>query len=159
MRTWLIWGLMAAAPTSTPAPDFVTFRHEVTVERPVDEVWRKVGKYCDIAQWLKVQCELVSGSGDVGTVRRLNGATLEPMVGRTAHSYTYTQTAGVMAGLQYHGTLAAQAQGPRRTLLSYTITYDQALMPSDGVRASEHARLEQRFLGPLQVMKSMAEAR
>ena len=133
-------------------------RREVTVDRPADAVWQRVGEYCAISDWLGVTCELDSGSGDVGSVRRLNGAILEPMVARTAHSYTYWQSAGSMAVAAFHGTLAVEPDGPGRSRLSYTVFYDQAALPSDEVRESERARLDQRFVEPLMVMKRLAEA-
>jgi hypothetical protein len=101
----------------------------------------------------------VSGSGDIGSVRRLNGVTLETMVARTPHSYAYWQTAGNMAGYSYHGSLAAEPIDGRHTRLVYTLLYDAAQMPSDAIRVSEHARLNTRFVEPLNVMKKMAEAK
>ncbi|UAK24776.1 SRPBCC family protein [Sphingomonas nostoxanthinifaciens] len=148
---------VAAVAMTACATDYVAVRNEVTVERPIDAVWARIGGWCAIADWLKLTCETVSGSGDVGSVRRLNGTTLEAMVGRTAHSYSYWQTAGNMAGFAYHGTLAAEPAGPTRTTLVYTLFYDQAAMPSDAVRASEHQRLQTRFAGALAAMKQLAE--
>ena len=105
-------------------------------------------------------CAYVSGSGDVGTVRALNNATvLEPMVAKTARSYTYVQTKGNLAHTGYHGTLAAEPVGARRTRLTYILFYDQAALASDALRASEHARLEKRFLELLGKMKALAEAK
>lgn len=152
--------LLAAVlvPGTAQAADYVTIRNAVMVNRPVELVWARVGGWCTIAHWLKVGCELVSGSGEVGSVRRLNGVTLEAMVARTAHSYAYWQTAGNMAGFSYHGSLAAEPIDARHTRLVYTLFYDAALMPSDAVRLSERNRLGTRFVEPLNVMKQMAEA-
>ena len=151
-----------AALVTTPAvaADYVTIRKEVTVARPADAVWARIGDYCGIAEWMKVTCTYVSGNGDVGTVRTLNNATvLEPMVAKTARSYTYVQTQGNLAHAAYHGTLAAEPDGPRRTRLVYTLFYDQAALASDALRASEHARLDKRFLDLLTEMKRLAEAK
>jgi hypothetical protein len=147
-------------PTALQAADYVTIRHEVTVERSADQVWARIGDYCGISEWMKVTCDYASGTGDVGTVRRLrDGTTLEPMVGRTAHSYTYTQTVGNMAGAAYHGTLAVEPDGKSRSRLLYTLFYDQAALPSDVVRRSEYDRLDKRFNDVLGVMKTLAEAK
>lgn len=154
----LLLAAAAAAPAAAPAPDYVMIRREVVVDRPAAEIWAKVGGWCTIAHWLDVKCETVAGSGDVGSVRRLNGTTLEAMVGRTPLSYTYWQLAGAMAATGYHGTLAAEPIDAGHTRLTYTLFYDQAALPSDAVRASEHARLDQRFVAPLERMKQMAEA-
>ena len=152
--------LAGAVATPALAADYVAIRKEVTVDRPADTVWSRIGDYCAIAEWLKVKCAYASGSGDVGTVRALNdGATLEPMVARTARSYTYAQTKGNMAHAAYHGTLAAEADGANRTRLVYTLFYDQSALASDAVRASEHARLDKRFYEALLEMKRLSEAR
>ncbi len=151
--------LPAAGFTPAAAEDFVTIRNEVIVDRPADIVWQRIGDYCAIRDWMKVTCEYASGDGGVGTVRLINNrATAEPMVARTAHSYTYWQTVGNMAGKAFHGTLAVEPDGPKRSRLSYTLFYDQAAMPSDEVRKSERARLDGRFAGFLTVMKGLAEA-
>ncbi|UAJ11758.1 SRPBCC family protein [Glacieibacterium megasporae] len=150
--------LLTVAAAPLPADDFVVIRQTLDVDRPVDVAWPRVGGYCAIADWLKVTCEYTRGSGDVGTVRRLNAAIIEVMVAQTPYSYTYLQTDGTMAATRYHGTLAAEAMGSR-TRLVYTLVYDQAALATDALRASEHARLEARFGGALAAMKSLIEAR
>ena len=146
----------AAAPAA--AADYVVIRKEILVDRPADAVWRRIGDYCAIAEWLKLTCEIRSGSGDVGTVRRLNGVTEEPMIARTAYSYTYGQTAGGMAAFDYHGTLAVAPAGPRQSRIVYTLIYDSALMPSDDVRKAHYERIGPRFQGAIETMKALAEA-
>ncbi|WP_116091693.1 SRPBCC family protein [Sphingomonas crusticola] len=147
------------APT-VHAADYVTIRHDVTVARSADRVWARIGGYCAIAEWMKVTCDYASGSGDVGTVRRLRDATtIEPMVAKTTHSYTYVQTVGAMVATNFHGTLAVEPDGTTRSRLSYTLFYDQGALPSDAVRRSEHARLDKRFQELLGVMKNLAEGK
>jgi hypothetical protein len=141
------------------AADYVAIQKEVDVNRPAAEVWKRVGDYCAISEWLKVTCEYVVGSGDIGSVRRINGTNLEPMVAKTAYSYTYWQTAGNMARMSYHGTLAVEPDGPGKSRLIYTLFYDQAAMESDAKRASEHERLSIRFQGALNTMKALSEAK
>ena len=150
--------LGAAGFAPAVAEDFVTIRHEVVVERSADAVWQRIGDYCAIRDWMKVSCEYAVGKGDVGTVRLINNrATAEPMVAKTAHSYTYWQTQGNMAAASFHGTLAVEPDGAGRSRLSYTLFYDQSALPSDAVRRSEHDRLDKRFQGLLEVMKGLAE--
>src|SRR6516162_2005732 len=36
------------------AADYTTITLNIGVDRPADEVWGKIGGYCDIATWLKV---------------------------------------------------------------------------------------------------------
>jgi hypothetical protein len=159
MRALILLGSVAAVPAAAATPDYVTIVNQVIVDRPVAQVWARIGGYCAIAEWLKVTCEMASGTGEVGSVRKLNGTTLEPMVAKTPTSYTYWQSVGAMGSAQFHGTLMAQPDGPTRTRLSYTLFYDQALLPSDEVRASEHKRLETRFVAPLTEMKRLAETK
>lgn len=152
-------GLLVSAAASAQAADYVTIHKAVEVDAPADAVWARVGGYCAIAQWMKTNCAYVTGSGGVGTVRKiLNGTVLEAMVGASPRSYTYWQTQGNMAVASYHGTLAAEPLGRGRTRLTYTLFYDQAAFPSDAVRKAQHDRLEGRFQGFLEVMKAMAEA-
>jgi hypothetical protein len=151
---------ITGAAASAQGADFVTIRLQVPVARPADAVWAKVGGYCAISEWLKLSCDYGSGTGDVGTVRRLRDRTVEEaMVAQTAHSYTYLQTVGSMVPFAYHGTLAVEPAGKGASVLHYTLFYDQGAMASDTVRASEKARMSTRFQTALETMKSLAEAK
>src|SRR5690348_18263973 len=95
------------APLAIPNPHYVSIEMEVDVNRPAAEVWKRVGKYCDIGEWFQMGCTIVSGKdGEVGAVRSVAG---EVLVGKTELSYTYTQTVkpGQVYNL-YHGTLEAR---------------------------------------------------
>ena len=150
---------LALAASPAAASDYVVIRKEILVDRPADAVWLRVGGFCAIAEWLKVKCEIIGGRGGVGTVRQLNGSTIEPMVGSTPLSYTYAQTAGGMAGFDYHGTLAVEWAGPKRSRIVYTLVYDAALMSSEDVRRAQYTRISTRFQGAIETMKALAEAR
>ena len=74
------------------SPTYTSVAMEITVNRPAAEVWKRVGKYCDIAEWLQVPagCRIISGKdGEFGAVRPMGGG--EVLVGRSELSYTYTQ--------------------------------------------------------------------
>jgi hypothetical protein len=150
---------VTAFSLSARAADYVVITKQVDVSRSASDVWKRVGDYCEISEWLKVKCELRSGTGGVGSVRRLNGTNVEVLVARTPSSYTYWQTVGNMAPFSYHGTLSVEPVGPSSSRLFYTLFYDQSGMSSDAVRASEHERLSTRFLGVLNVMKMLVEAK
>ena len=120
---------MASAQTPAPAaavspvvtnPTYVTIPLEITVNRPAAQVWMRVGKFCDIGEWLRVACTITSGKdGEVGAVRSVAG---EVLVGKTELSYTYTQT--VRAGRPYnlyHGTLEARPLTATTSKLVYTL--------------------------------------
>ena len=156
----LITGLAMTGAPAAQAADYVAIVKQVEVDRPADLVWQRVGDYCAIADWMKTDCGYLSGTGGVGTVRRiLKGTVTEVMVAQTSRSYTYWQTQGNMAGAAYHGTLAAESVGPSRTRLTYTLFYDQAALASDADRRAQHERLDGRFQGFLAAMKEIAERR
>lgn len=145
--------------SSVQASDWITVKNSVEVSAPVDTVWRRIGGYCAISEWMKVSCSYISGEGELGTVRSLmNGSTDEVMVAQTRHSYTYWQNKGNMAPAMFHGTLFAVPDGVSKTTLSYTLVYDQDGLPADR-RVSEHKRLQGRFHELLGVMKTLAEAK
>ena len=73
-----------------PHPPTSQFRMEITVNKPAAEVWKRVGKFCDIAEWLRIPtCTITAGKdGEFGAVRSVAN---EVLVAKTELSYTYTQ--------------------------------------------------------------------
>src|ERR1700744_6454009 len=70
-------------------PTYVTIPLEIDVNRPAAEVWKRVGKYCDIGEWLQFACTIISGKdGEGGAVRSIGN---EILVGKTELSHFYTQ--------------------------------------------------------------------
>src|SRR5690348_641235 len=85
------------APLQTPNPSYASVVMELDGNRPAAEVWKRVGKYCDIGEWFQIPCTIVSGKdGEFGAVRSVGSGIL---VGRTELSYTYTQP--VREGVRY----------------------------------------------------------
>lgn len=148
-------GIVACAAGAASAAEYTTIVLNATVDRPVDVVWKKIGGYCDIAAWLKVTCVYTSGTGDVGTMRRLNDHTDEIMVAKTPHSYTYTQPASTIL---YHGTLDVQADGPKRSKIVYTLFYDVSPLTTPEARSADHEQRSTRFTAALAEMKKIAES-
>ena len=107
-----------AAPNGSvvvASPTYTSIAMEITVNRPAAEVWKRIGKYCDVSEWLQISagCKITSGTdGEFGAVRTVG---TEVLVGRTELSYTYAQTPkeGTPYNL-YHGTVEA------RPAVSYT---------------------------------------
>src|SRR5216683_1319010 len=89
---WLVHVASAQAPPAAPVianPTYTSIPLEITVNRPAAEVWKRVGKYCDIGEWLRVPCTIIAGKdGEFGAVRSVAS---EVLVGKTELSYTYTQ--------------------------------------------------------------------
>jgi hypothetical protein len=165
-----IAGLMAStsAQAQAPAqgdsaivvekPTYVTIGLETTVNKPVADVWRRIGGYCTIGEWLQIAagCKILSGTdNEVGAVRSVAN---EVLVGKTQYSYTYTQT--VRAGRPYnlyHGTIEARAASPTTTKLLYTLIYDNSMLPDDAAREKDKASRTAVFTRALSNMKTLAE--
>jgi hypothetical protein len=144
--------------TAARAADYVVIAKAVEVDRPVDDVWSRVGDYRAISAWMETDCGYLSGAGGVGTVRRLQrGAVVEVMIAQTQRSYTVLQTRGNMAFAGLHGTLAAEPIGASRTRLVYTLFYDQSVFVADADRRAQRERLDGRYQDLLETMKAMAE--
>jgi len=137
-------------------PTYITIPMEIAVDRPAAEVWKRVGKYCDIGEWLQVPCMITSGKdGEIGTVRSIG---TEVLVGKTELSYTYTQP--VRAGRPYnlyHGTLEARPVTATTSKLVYTLVYDNSMLADDAARERDKAQKTAQFTRGLQNMKILAE--
>lgn len=161
MRYLISLVLIAFAATAAQAapPDYRTIRMELKVNKPAAEVWQKVGHYCDISRWLSLDCKIVAGSGDIGTVRSLaNGRALEIMIAKTDLSYGYTQPAkpGAFYNL-YHGFMEARPLTRNTSLLVYTLFYDVSDKPDEAAKQADMAQRRKRFEGALAKMKQIAE--
>lgn len=146
-----------AAPVSSAVanPTYVTIPLEITVNKPAAEVWARVGKYCDIGEWLRVQCKIVSGNGEIGTVRSIGP---EILVGKTDLSYTYTQP--VRDGRPYnlyHGTVEAKPLTATTCKIVYTLVYDNSMLADDAARDRDKAQKTAQFTTAIENMKILAE--
>jgi len=144
------------APLAIPNPTYVSIPMEVTVDRPAADVWKRIGKYCDIGEWLRVNCTIVSGKdGEIGAVRSIGN---EVLVGKTELSYTYTQP--VREGRPYnlyHGTLEARPVTATTSKLIYTLVLDNSMLADDAARQTDIERRRTQFTQALQNMKILAE--
>jgi len=144
------------APLAIPNPNYVAIPMEIDVNRPAPEVWKRVGKYCDIGEWLRVTCTITSGKdGEIGAVRSVGN---EVLVGRTELSYTYTQP--VREGRpynMYHGTLEARPLTATTSRLVYTLMFDNSMLPDDAARQADIERRRAQFTRALENMKILAE--
>lgn len=147
-----------AASIVVEKPTYMSIPLEITVNRPAAEVWKRVGKYCDISEWLQIAagCTMLSGKdGDIGSVRSI---ATEVLVGKTELSYTYTQP--VRAGRPYnlyHGTLEARPLTATTSKLVYTLVYDNSMLPDDAAREEDRASRAATFTRALANMKTLAE--
>src|ERR1700675_3338446 len=144
------------APLQTPNPTYISIPLEITVNRPAAEVWKRVGKYCDIGEWLRVNCTITSGKdGEFGAVRSIGN---EILVGKTELSYTYTQP--VREGqpyILYHGTVEARPVTATTSKIVYTLVLDNSILADDAARDRDKAQRTTQFTTALENMKILAE--
>jgi len=146
----------AAVSTAVAMPTYTSIPLEIDVNRPAAEVWKRVGKFCDIGEWLRVPCTITSGKdGEFGAVRSV---ATEVLVAKTELSYTYTQP--VREGRPYnlyHGTLEARPVTATTSKLVYTLFFDNSMLADDAAREQDRQGKIKTFTGALQNMKILAE--
>jgi hypothetical protein len=169
LAAWALAVISLALPASaqTPAastnivvdkPTYIAIPLEITVNRPAAEVWKRVGGYCAISEWLQIAagCTIIAGrDNEVGAVRSV---ATEVLVAKTELSYTYTQP--VRAGRPYnlyHGTVEARPVTATTSKLLYTLVYDNSMLPDDAAREKDRASRAALFTRALQNMKTLAE--
>jgi hypothetical protein len=152
-----------AAPAGTwPAPQYTAIPMELVVNKPAKDVWAKVGGYCDISKWISaatVPCEITSGTGEVGTVRKIAGRIIEVMTAKSEFGYGYTQPAveGKWYNL-YHGFLEVRPIDAKSSKLVYTLLVDEADKKDQAAKDTDVANRKKQFEGALANMKKLAEA-
>lgn len=162
-------GAQAPAPSAQAAPaantnivvdnpTYLVIALDIAIDRPAADVWKRVGKYCDIAEWLQIPagCKMLSGvEGEVGSVRSVAN---EVLVGKTEFSYTYTQP--VRAGRPYnlyHGTMEVRPVTAKTSRLYYTLVYDNSMLPDEAAREKDKASRTATFTRAIQNIKTLAE--
>jgi hypothetical protein len=139
-------------------PTYISISLETVVDRPAAEVWKRVGKFCAIAEWWPVQlpCIILNGQdGELGSVRSAAG---EVLVGKTELSYTYTQTVRPDRPYNlYHGTLEAKPMTATTSKLIYSVMYDNSMLADDTARNKEKTQRTATLTQALQNMKVLAE--
>lgn len=151
-------GLATPTPVDlqTPNPHYVSIPMTMDVNAPVDAVWARIGKFCDIGDWGVPNCKIISGDGSsLGTVRNIGN---EVLVAKTQYSYTYTQPVreGVPYNL-YNGTIEAVALSDKTTRLNYTLVYDNSNLADAAARQKDMDNRRTRFTKMLGNMKVLAE--
>src|SRR5215471_10157388 len=145
-----------APPPVVANPNYVSIPMEVMVNKPAAEVWKRVGKYCDIGEWFQIPCTIISGKdGEFGAVRSVAN---EVLVGKTELSYIYTQP--VRAGQPYnlyHGTLEARPVTATTSKIVYTLMWDNSSYADDAAKQADKDRRRTQFMRGMQNMKILAE--
>jgi hypothetical protein len=149
----------AQVPLQIPNPHYASITESIVVNTSVDKVWSRVGRFCDITEWMNSpeweDCKYLQGAGGPGSVRSI---VHEVLVGQTQYSYTYGQPPrkDTLYNLA-HGTLAAEAITPRTTRLSYTMLRDDSILPDDAARTRDADSRKARVSEWLKNMKVIAE--
>ena len=146
-----------AAPVyAIPKPTYVSIPMEIMVNRPAAEVWKRIGKFCDIGEWLRIPCTITSGQdGEFGAVRSVAS---EVLVGKTELSYIYTQPVRTDRPYNlYHGTLEARPVTATTSKLVYTLVYDNSMLADEAARERDQAQRKAQFTQALENMKILAE--
>ncbi len=154
----------AQAPAAQPgangpavaSPTYVSIPLEIAVNRPAADVWKRIGKFCDIGEWLQIPCTITSGKdGELGAVRSVAN---EVLVGKTELSYTYTQPVRNDRPYNlYHGTLEARPVTATTSKIVYTLFFDNSMLADDAARAADKERRTATFQRAMQNMKTLAE--
>ena len=146
----------AATGPAVASPTYTSIPLEIAVNKPAADVWKRVGKFCDIGEWLQIPCTITSGKdGEFGAVRSVAG---EVLVGKTELSYTYTQTVRNDRPYNlYHGTLEARPVTATTSKIVYTIFFDNSMLADEAAREADKARRTATFQRALQNMKTLAE--
>lgn len=151
-----------AAEPAAPAlqPEYRSFHIEIDVNKPVAEVWEKVGGYCDISKWINnFDCRITSGDGGLGTVRALAGGRItEVLIASSEHGYGYAQPAvpGQYYNL-YHGFMEARALTPTTSRIHYSVMMDVANLPDAAAKDAIMSSRKAAFETALKNMKRIAE--
>ena len=161
-KTLLACALLPLAGAALAAdPEYRTVRMEIDIAKPAEEVWSKVGKYCDIQEWLKLDCKITAGDGGMGTVRDLAGGRVkEILIAQTPLSYGYTQPVreGQFYSL-YHGFMEARPVSKKTSKMIYTLVWDVSNLADAAAKDADAARRRTSFEGALKEMKRIAETK
>ena len=148
----------AAGGPAVANPTYASIPMEIDVNRSAADVWKRIGKFCDIGEWLQIPagCTILSGKdGEFGAVRSVAN---EILVGKTDLSYTYTQPVrNDRPYNMYHGTLEARPVTATTSKIVYTLFFDNSTLADAAARQADIDRRRTQFMRALQNMKILAE--
>jgi hypothetical protein len=155
---------VTAAGAQTPQPaDWVTLHFSADLNKNIDMAWQRMGgnELCGIAKYLDIKgCEVVSGTGELGSVRNIIVTTsptpiVENIVSRSKYSYTYAQP---FTPIFYHGTMSIVALSPTTSRLEYSLIWNQTAVGDAAAQAASRASRQQRFQAAVDNMAAAANA-
>jgi hypothetical protein len=151
--------LAVLAGSSAVAADYTNIVLEKDVNASADTVWKKVGDFCALKDWMKLpDCTLTSGTGDIGTVRSLMGGKVSEVM-TAKGQYTYSYAFPNPNPTFYHGSLTVLPQGANKSKIVYVLFYDQETLGTAEEKTKNREGRIKRFSEGLENMKAMAEAK
>ena len=148
-----------AAQAQTPQPaDWVTLNFTASINKPADIAWERVGgnDWCAIAKFLDIKsCEVVSGKGELGSIRTINGTIVENVVARTKYSYTYAQP---FTPIFYHGTMEVVPLTANTSRLVYSLIWNQAAVGDAAAQTAAREGRRTRFQAAVDKMAAAVNA-
>ncbi len=146
----VIWG------GTCSAADYVSVTLEKPIARSADAAWAKIGPFCAVKDIFKFTCEIVSGDGGVGSVRKVaDGRAVEVMVGKTEHSYTFAFPEP--NPIAFHGTIAVEPIAPQHSKAVFTLFWDQEGLATSEAKARDKTSRIELITRALNNMKDLAE--
>lgn len=153
----------AASDTSvraqTPEPaDWLTLTFTAELNKSADVAWERMGgnELCGIVTYLDIKsCEVVSGKGELGSVRTINGTIVENIVSRSRYSYTYAQP---FTPIFYHGTMSVEPLTAGSSRLVYTLIWNQTAVGDAAAQAAARESRRSRFQEAVDKMAAAANA-
>jgi len=151
--------LATAAQAQTPQPaDWITLTFTAELNKNADIAWERMGgnDWCAIVKYLDIKsCEVVSGRGELGSIRTINGTIVENVVARTKYSYTYAQP---FTPIFYHGTMEVVPLTANSSRLVYTLIWNQTAVGDAAAQAAARDSRRQRFQAAVDKMAAAANA-
>jgi hypothetical protein len=155
-----------AAQAQTPQPaDWIQLTFTANLNKNIDVAWERMGgnDLCAIQKFLDITCEVVSGKGELGSIRHVRLANaaagsppiVENIVARSKYSYTYAQP---FTPIFYHGTMSIEALSPTTSRLHYTLIWNQAAGGDAAAQAASRTSRQTRFQAAVDKMAAAANA-
>jgi hypothetical protein len=154
----------ASAQTSQPA-DWVILNFTANLNKNIDVAWERMGgnDLCAIQKFLDITCAVVSGKGELGSIRHVQLASAAPgsapivenIVARSKYSYTYAQP---FTPIFYHGTMSIEALSPTTSRLHYVLIWNQAAGGDAAAQAASRNSRQTRFQAAVDKMAAAANA-
>ncbi len=145
------------ATAAFAAEDWVAVERSIEVKAPAAKVWGLLGGYCAANKARGAPCDFTKGTGELGTIRKLNPTTEEVKVAEGQYSYGYMQTLGASTPLRYHGNISVLPVSGASSKIVYTLVYDQGALATDAERETTRNTFGTRFQGAIEQMKTLAE--